>query len=142
MMSNVMDEYMVITRPFVDGEVFMPTAAQKLWRTSDVKDVEKLKSTRGKKVLHDEMWIRIGGGKKVLHDVMRPRNEALVYKLRQGNMRVRITKFDVDTTFGHQTFMNKYGSRDGCVLHNGFVDSTKTSTGEWGLVVYIEGYCV
>jgi hypothetical protein len=131
MMSNVMDEYMVITRPYVDGEDFTPTAAQKLWRTSDVKDVEESKSTRGKEVLHDVMWIR---------------NEALVYKVRQGNMRVRITKFDVDTSSGHQTFMDEYGSRDVCVLHNGFADPTKTSTGEWvrdgSLVVYIEGHCV
>jgi hypothetical protein len=78
--------------------------------------------------------------------VMFIHNEALVYKVRQGNMRVRITKFDVDTTSFFQTFMDEYGSRDGCVLHNGFAYPTKTSTGEWvrdgSLVVYIEGHCV
>jgi len=131
MMSNVMDEYMVITRPRVDGKVFMPTAAQKLWRTSDVKDVEESKSTRGKKVLHDVMFLD---------------NEALVYNVRRGNMRVCITKFEVEPTSFFKTFMEEYGSRDGCVLHNGFAEPTNFSTNEWvrdgSLVVYIEGHCV
>jgi hypothetical protein len=123
LLSSPMSEYVhVVTIPYSKGEHALP-ACQQLWK------VETKPSTTEEP-----------HGFKELHEIMHIRNGDLRKRVRRGDARVTVSKFDVDNWGYHGEFEKQYGQLEGCWRYNGFEKPPPSTEFSARLVVFVAGW--